>query len=86
MHRRIFIPLVALSLAACADPTTAPRASTSFPESSLLHLAPNGRGDFHRYVAIGTRSCTSPDATRVNDPARYRAGSSDAAAAAIRIL
>ena len=54
MHRRIFIPLVALFLAACADPTTAPRASTSFPENGLLHLAPNGRGDFHRYVAIGT--------------------------------
>ena len=52
MHRPIFMALAALSLAACADSPTAPRTGSSFPQSA--ELLPNGEGDFHRYVAIGT--------------------------------
>ena len=54
MHRPLFMALAALSLAACADSPTAPRAGSSFNGSARSELLPNGEGDFHRYVAIGT--------------------------------
>jgi len=54
MHRPIFMTLVALSLAACADSPTAPRSAASFPGSARSEILANGEGDFHRYVAIGT--------------------------------
>jgi len=58
MHRPTatltLITLAAFALAACADSPTAPRSTTSFPGSARSEILPDGEGDFHRYVAIGT--------------------------------
>ena len=58
MHRPTatltLITLAAFALAACADTPTAPRASARSLETVPRALVPDGEGDFHRYVAIGT--------------------------------
>ena len=54
MHRPILITLMAFALAACADSPTAPRASAPSLEKARREVVPDGEGDFHRYVAIGT--------------------------------
>ena len=58
MHRPTatltLITLAAFALAACADSPTAPRASARSLETVPRALVPDGEGDFHRYVAIGT--------------------------------
>ena len=58
MHRPTatltLITLAAFALAACADSPTAPHASTRSLETAPRVLVPDGEGDFHRYVAIGT--------------------------------
>jgi len=51
MHRPIFLTLMAFALSACADSPTAPARSLQTTQRELL---PDGEGDFHRYVAIGT--------------------------------
>ncbi|HEX6054052.1 MAG TPA: SGNH/GDSL hydrolase family protein [Gemmatimonadaceae bacterium] len=53
MHRPIFTALVVVSLTACVDSPTAPPRSP-LPDGGQSELLPNGEGDFHRYVAIGT--------------------------------
>jgi hypothetical protein len=54
MHRPIFITLMAFALAACADSPTAPRAAAPSLDKARRDLTPDGEGDFHRYVALGT--------------------------------
>ena len=54
MHRPLFITLMAFTLAACADSPTAPHATAPSLERGRRDVAPDGEGDFHRYVAIGT--------------------------------
>ena len=54
MHRRICITLMAFTLAACADSPTAPHATAPSLQQGRRDIAPDGEGDFHRYVAIGT--------------------------------
>src|SRR5688572_16125951 len=54
MHRFTCITLMALALAACADSPTAPLDHARLPGTASRAEGPNGAGDFHRYVAIGT--------------------------------
>src|SRR5688572_2094118 len=54
MHRFTCITLMALALAACADSPTAPLDHSRLPGTASRAEGPNGAGDFHRYVAIGT--------------------------------